>query len=488
MARIDLLLVNPGSRLQMYGRLGSTFSGIEPPLWCGLTAAFVRKYGYTVRIIDADAEDLSPELVADKIVEEEPVLVDIVVMGINPSASSTPKMTAVRETVNALRARATGINIILSGLHPSALPERTLREEQVDFVCQGEGFYTIRDLVKALTSGRGIEEIKGLWYRKNGDIVFNGPSELVKDLDEIPFIAWDLLPMDKYRAHNWHCFENLRHRKPYAAIYTGLGCPFNCSYCNIHALYNDRPGIRYRSPEKVVEEIGLLVKDYGIRNLKIADELFVLNEERVNRICDMIIEAGYKLNIWAYARVDTINKPILKKMKEAGVNWLCFGIESADRGVLEGVSKRIAEKNIENAIEMVKNAGIYVIGNFLFGLPDDNLETMKATLNLAKKLNCEYVNFYVVMAYPGSKLYKDALEKGVRLPERWHGYTQLSEDTLPLPTKYIGARDVLIFRDQAFYDYFSSPRYLEMIQNKFGQEVVRHIREMLKHRIKRRYV
>jgi radical SAM superfamily enzyme YgiQ (UPF0313 family) len=487
---LDLLLVNPGGRGQVYDKLSSTLSGIEPPLWCGLPAGFIREHGYSVKIIDAEAENWSPEHVAEKIAEYNPLLVGIIVLGANPSASSTPKMTAVNETLTALKKKASHIKTLLGGLHPSALPERTLREEEVDFVCQGEGFYTILQLLEVLKSSedKGDYEINGLWYVKDGKVISNPQVPLIKNLDELPFVAWDLLPLDKYRAHNWHCFDHIDQRQPYAVIYTSLGCPFNCSYCNIHALYNGKPSIRYRSPEKVVEEVDFLVKNYNVRNLKVIDELFVLRKDHVMRICDLIIKGGYDLNMWCYARVDTVSEPMLRKMKQAGINWVAYGIESASKEVRKGVAKKIEQDRIKRAVEMTHSAGIHIIGNFIFGLPDDDFETMQETLNMAKELNFEYINFYTAMAYPGSQLYEDALREGVKLPETWHGYSQYSEETLPLPTKYLSSADVLRFRDSAFKEYYSNPKYIEMIREKFGPKVVEHIEEMLKHEIHRKFV
>lgn len=486
---VDLILVNPGNPKKVYGKLRSNLSGIEPPYWCALIGAFIREKGYSVKIIDSDAENLSPQETVERIIEYNPLLVNIVVMGTNPSASSTPKMPAVREYLEIIKEKRPDIKVILSGLHPSSLPERTLREEKTDFVCQGEGFLTTLNLLKCMKEKRDIEKenIKGLWYKKGEEIISGGYEEMIMDIDSLPLPAWDLLPMEKYRAHNWHCFENLDERGNYAAIYTSFGCPFNCSYCNIKALYNNKPGIRYKSPERVIEEIDQLVKKYNIKNLKIADELFVLNKERVNKICDYIIEKGYKLNIWAYARIDTVDEEILKKLKKAGFNWLCYGIESASERVREGVSKKIKQDRIEKVIEMTKRAGINVLGNFIFGLPDDDYETMRETLNLAKKLKCEYVNFYVAMAYPGSELYNYAISNKIKLPDTWTGFSQLSEDTFPLPTKYLKPEEVLKFRDEAFYEYYSDPEYLKMIEEKFGQRVVEHIKEMLKIKIKRKY-
>ena len=489
MTDLDILLINPGARSQVYGKLGSSLSGIEPPIWCGLIAGFIREKGYSVKIIDAEADNLSPEDTAAKISEYNPRLAGIVVLGSNPSASSTPKMTAVGEVLTALKKDAPHIKTFLSGLHPSALPEQTLREEKVDFICQGEGFYTILQLLEELKENEGATDydISGLWYIKDNEVISNPPAPLIEYLDELPFVAWDLLQMDIYRAHNWHCFDHIEQRDRYAVIYTSFGCPFNCTYCNIHAMYNDKPGIRYRSPEKVVEEIDFLVKNYNIKNLKILDELFVLNTNRVMHICDLIIQRDYKLNIWVYARVDTVNEFLLKKMKQAGINWVAFGFESASNQVRNGVSKKFNHDSVQKAIEMTRAVGINIIGNFIFGLPDDNLETMRETLDMAKKYNFEYVNFYTAMAYPGSKLYHEALQKGIKLPEQWHGYSQYGEDTLPMPTKYISAAEVLRFRDSAFMEYFNNPKYLEMIRDKFGQNVVEHIKGMLNHKIYRKF-
>ncbi len=294
--------------------------------------------------------------------------------------------------------------------------------------------------------------------------------------------------MKKYRAHNWHCFGHLKQRQPYAVIFTSLGCPYNCSYCNIHTFYNGKPGIRFRSPENIIKEIDLLVKKYGIKNIKFLDELFAINEERVNSICDLIIERGYDLNIWAYARINTVNENMLKKMKKAGINWLCYGIESGSKKIRVGVSKLGFEQDtIRKVIKMTQDAGIYILGNFIFGLPDDDLETIQETFDMAKELNCEYINFYATMAYPGSKLYETAVKQGVKLPENWLGFAQLNAETLPLATKYLSGEDVLRFRDKAFKDYYSNPQYLKMIEEKFGREAVSHINEMLKYKIKRKF-
>jgi radical SAM superfamily enzyme YgiQ (UPF0313 family) len=315
-------------------------------------------------------------------------------------------MTAIRPLLNHIKGRNLPCKTFLFGIHPSALPESTLREEAVDLVVRGEAFYPVEKLLRALLSGEDASTIKGLCFLRNDRFIDNGWADVVQALDGLPSPAWDLLPMAKYRAHNWHCLDDVTRRSPYGVIYTSLGCPFHCDYCNVHAMYGGYPGIRFRGPGRVLEDIDRLYQNYKIRHLKILDELFVVNEGRVMEICDLLIERDYGLNIWAYARVDTVTGKVLEKLKKAGVNWLAFGIEAGADAVRQGVSKgRFDKERIRKAVAMSHEAGIHVLGNFMFGLPDDDMDTMKETLSLARELECEYVNFYTTMAYPGSALY-----------------------------------------------------------------------------------
>jgi radical SAM superfamily enzyme YgiQ (UPF0313 family) len=178
---------------------------------------------------------------------------------------------------------------------------------------------------------------------------------------------------------------------------------------------------------------------------------------------------------------------MIDKLKEAGFNWLAFGIEAASEHVRDGVQKGFEQEQVFTTLQKVRSAGINVIGNYIFGLPDDDMDSMQATLDLALELNCEFGNFYSTMAYPGSPLYQVALASGWRLPETWSGYSQHSVDTLPLPTKHLTAGQVLAFRDRAFQIYFSSPSYMQMIRSRFGEETVQHIQQMMSHKLERKY-
>lgn len=487
--KIDIVFINPGDRKQIFQGLGQNIAGIEPPYWIAAMAAFLRNKGFKVAIIDANAENWTPEETAKKVQEYSPLLAAVIVYGSQPSAS-TQNMSISGKICRALKA-GTNAKIAIGGLHPTALPERTLIEESVDFLIEGEGPFTLTALLEKLKDGdQDYSRVPGLWYREDNKIKNNPRAPLAHNLDEmLPIAAWDLLPMEKYRAHNWHCFDDIGNRMPYAAIYTSLGCPYSCVFCCINTPFG-KPGIRYRSPEIVVREIELLVKKYGVKNIKIIDELFVLNEKHYMTIVDLLIKRlinkGYPLNFWAYARVDSIKFENLQKMKKAGINWLGLGIESANEVVRDGANKMMRRKDIKDVVRLIQDAGIRVGANYIFGLPDDTLGTMQETLDFALELNAELANFYCAMAYPGSKLYEIAIKKGWELPKEWHGYSQHSYETLPLPTKYLSAKEVLKFRDEAFHKYFENPRYLKMIEEKFGKKVSEHIREMTKIKLKRK--
>jgi anaerobic magnesium-protoporphyrin IX monomethyl ester cyclase len=492
----ELALVNPGSRAKIYQSLGARLTAVENPVWAGLIATFVRTKGYTVAIVDAEGDELTPDQAAARVVALKPKLVAAVVYGHQPSAS-TQNMTGASAIVTAVKTLDGDLPVLMVGGHVASLPERTLEEEACDFVSRDEGLYTIVDLLEAYRNEAypSLKNIRGLVYRDHGAAVTNPAAPLVKDLDaDMPGVAWDLLPMSRYRAHNWHCFGHLQ-REPYAALYTTLGCPYHCSFCCIQAPFKhgeEAAGLnaavnsyRFWSPARVIQEIDLLVNTYGVRNIKFADEMFVLNQRHVLGICDLIIERGYDLNIWAYARVDTVKDGMLDKLKRAGFNWLALGIEAADDRVLTDVDKRYEVHEVYDTVRKIKEAGINIIGNYIFGLPEDTLETMQQTLDLALDLNCEFANFYSAMAYPGSPLYDEAVRRGWELPESWSGYSQHAVNTLPLPTRHLPAGEVLRFRDHAFNVYYSHKPYLDLVLRKFGEDTLAHVRDMTSHRLER---
>lgn len=469
----DIVLIHPDAARAIYQGLADDLAAIEPPTWCRMIAGWLRSHAVDVEIIDQEAEGLTPDEVRARVVKSGAPLAAIVVVGHQPSAS-TQQMTGVRALAMAL----VGFKTIIVGHHASALPERTLEEEPVDYVCDGEGPLTLLGLV----NGDPLENIPGLVWLGNG-IVKNPRAPLI-NIDELHGDVWDLLPMERYRAHTWQCLDGSP-RQPYASIYTTLGCPFKCSFCMIN-VFQHANTYRRRTPAKVVEQVDRLYREYGVRTFKIADEMFVLDPKHYLPICEGLAALPYahELNIWAYARIDTVKPETLFLMRRAGIRWLALGIESGSAHVRDGAEKALDEVDIRYIVRAIQAAGINVIGNFIFGLPDDTMESMQSTLALAKGLSIEFANFYSAMAYPGSPLFDAANPSD--LPTSWSGYSQHSYDTRPLPTATLSSAQILAFRDYAFANFFNDPDYLYSIERKFGMRAAEHIRVMTEHPLPRK--
>jgi radical SAM superfamily enzyme YgiQ (UPF0313 family) len=484
--RPDVLLVFPNNRHRAFGPLSKHAAAVSVPVQLGLTATYCRSAGLSVAVLDADAENLDAAETAQRVAAMRPALALLSTDSLN--SGDVTKMAATSETLRALRTLApAGIPTAVEGVVPSAFPERMLREEGADFAIVGEAFEPVVDLVRAIRGGALPKEpIAGVAFIEDDALVDGGRRPLVDGPEELPAVAWDLLPMDRYRAHHWHCFDRLDRRQPYASIYTNLGCPYNCTFCNVNVVYGG-PNFRPRSVDSVLAEIDLLVGRYGVHNLRIVDNVFTIRPDLCEELCDRIAARGHDLNMWVYARVETIRSAeLLRKMKRAGINWVAYGIEAGSAEVRKDVSKSSNQSVIDRAIDMTREAGIHIVGNFIFGLPEDTHETMRQSLDMAKAYNFEYANFYSAMAYPGTALHEQALREGIPLPESWSGYGQYSEDALPLRTRHLSAAEVLRFRDDAFVEYNSSPRYQQLVERKFGSDAVAWLRELVKVRLPRK--
>ncbi|MBI4026619.1 MAG: cobalamin B12-binding domain-containing protein [Verrucomicrobia bacterium] len=488
--KLDALIINPGALESIYQELSRTIAAVEPPIWTALLANHLRHKGYSVAIMDCEGEWLSAPEAAARIAAYDPRLIVVAVYGQQPSAS-TQNMHGAGLLCKAIKQLDPDRKILLVGGHVAALPEQTLREEAADFVCQGEGPATIRGLLESdMETPEHLARVPGLWHRKDGQPVFSSPARLIGSEElsaELPGMAWDILPMKNYRAHNWHCFGHISQRQPYASLYTSLGCPFHCSFCCINAPFGGS-GFRHWDPAFTITQFDLLAEQYGVRNVKIADEMFVLKERHFLELCRLLKDHNHGFNIWAYSRIDTVKPGHLRALKDAGVNWLVLGIESHSKYVRDGVTKgRFTGEDIARVVRQIQEAGIQVMGNYIFGLPDDDFDSMQVTLDMAIDLKTEWANFYSAMAYPGSQLYQFAVANQWRLPETWLGYSQHARETLPLPTKHVSAGEVLAFRDRAWEIYFTNPGYLSCVKAKFGEETLQHVVEMTRYKLKRKF-
>ncbi len=496
MKQIDVLFVHPNASKKIYQDLSKDFSAIEPPIWAGMLTSHCLKRGFAAEILDCEALHLDEAQSAQRVKEYNPRLVCVVVYGQQPSASSQNMEGAV-SLAEAVKAVWPTAKVLFVGGHVAALPKEVLtRHACVDMVCQNEGVYTISNLLKTNLVDK-LDQVDGLGYRREGNILLNKPSPIVSKWDlpqELPGIAWDKLPMDRYRTSLWHSYPNGCKRQPFAALYTSLGCPMRCSFCMINIInrqeneYADGSAVfRYWEPEFIIQEFDRFAR-MGIKNVKIADELFVLNINHFMKLCELIIARGYDFNIWCYSRVDTVKEKYLETLKKAGVNWLALGIESGNTTVRKDVTKgRFEDVDIRDVVRKIRDHDINVIANYIFGLPEDTLETMQGTLDLAMEMNTEEANFYSAMAYPGSPLYGQAVEHGWKLPERYAGFSQHSYDAQPLPTRHLAAEQVLEFRDNAWMKYHTNPKFLDLLKQKFGptaaEETLRSTQIKLKRKI-----
>jgi len=324
-----------------------------------------------------------------------------------------------------------------------------------------------------------VDKIAGLSYLRNARYTENKDVPLIKDLDILPMIDWDAMHPSKYRAHNWHCFGDVNNRTPYAIVWTSFGCPYKCNFCCINNLFGKRTQ-RFRSIDSVIREISILVEKHNIRHLKILDELFVTHPKRIEEFCDKLEEKNYDLHMWSFARADTINRHLLKRLKKVGMDWISYGFESTNPKILKDISKGYS-CNFDEVIKMTQDEGIYICADVMFGMWEDDMDTLKSTYDFLVKHNFEWVNMYPVFAYPGTELYERIEE-----PKSWKVYALYGYECIPAGTKYLSPKEVLKFRDEAFVKYHNREEYLKMMENKFGSETKEHIVRMLKISLRRR--
>lgn len=490
---IDLLIINPNSK-ELYQTV-SSYSAIEPNIWAGLLANSVRdEFGVAIYDLEADAPQSNLEF-SRRIFDYNPKLILFVVTGQNPNAS-TASMSGAIASAELIKFWRPDIPIAFVGPHVNALPHETLAYQCVDIAFTNEGVYALKNLLR---NKRNPDGVKGIWYKKEGEIVINSPEIVVPQErleQDLPGVAYDLMPsLSKYRTSFWHT-NYMGDVTPFASIYTSLGCFAKCSFCMINSINRNSNDLqlsaadfnvfRYWNPEFTIKQLEYLASK-GVKHLKIADEMFVYRPKHFLTLCDLIIERGLKFNIWAYSRVDTCKPQYLEKLKAAGVNWLALGIESANQEVRQEIDKgRFKEINIREVVKSIQDAGINVIGNYIVGLGHDNWTTVQQTLNLAMELNTESMNIYCATALPGSPLYLERKQAGKNLPQKFSEFGFLSYDHIPSDTDFLSAKEVLAFRDYFYDAYFSNPRYLTLVQNKFGVKAVENIKKMTAVKLKRK--
>jgi anaerobic magnesium-protoporphyrin IX monomethyl ester cyclase len=492
---LDVLIIAPSAARKLYQDLSTDFSAKEPNIWAGLLASAVRSRGFGVAIHDMEVE---PDI--QKVADYKAKLVLFAVTGQNPNAS-TASMTGAIDAIPHIKELLPEAKVAFVGPHVNALPLEVLEKHpQIDIVFTNEGVYALINILSTDLSEDALKNTNGIAYRSGDSININAPEQIVpQELleQDMPGVAFDLMPsLDKYRTSSWHANFIDEDRSPFASIYTSLGCIYKCEFCMINIINridndpekasSDFNKFRYWDPHFTIKQLDYLA-EHGVKQLKIADEMWVLKPKHFMVLADLIIERDYGFNIWAYTRIDTVKPQYLEKLKAAGVNWLAIGIEAGNQEIRREITKgKFEDINIREVTKMIQDAGINVCANYIFGLGHDSWDTMQETLNLALELNAENHNMYAATSLPGSPLYLKAKQEGWELPQEYSGFGFLSYDHIPSRTYNLEAKEVLAFRDYAFHACFESPRYLSMIQNKFGSVAVENIKKMTDIKLKRK--
>ena len=303
-----------------------------------------------------------------------------------------------------------GYSTVLGGWHPSFDHYEVLKNSFVDVIVRGEGEITFREIIK----NRNLEEIKGISYKDNGNIMNNPDRPLIKDLNKLP------LPARKLRnKRSYHQIFQM----PIDVIETSRGCPFKCTFCNIHLFY--RGTYRTKSIERVIQELKIISSQKKGQNVLIVDDNFTANMKRVEKICDLIIKEGIKLDFICQSRIDVIknNPNIIKKMSKAGF-WLFFlGIESFNQKSLNDIHKQVKFSDIVEAIKILHNNEIVTIGSLLVGSSfEEEEKDTDIMIKIVRKLGIDFPLYSIMTPLPGTKFRDDLIEKDYLLSNNWSDY------------------------------------------------------------------
>ncbi len=395
---------------------------VSQQLGLAYVAAALEKEGHQISMIDCVAEDWKDAHNEDgrkyaglSFAELREKIMDISPDAVGITTFTSQKWSAL-QAANIAKDIDKKIVVFMGGPHISVRLEDCLSNENVDFVVMGEGEISTVEAISALQNGNSLSKVKGIGFKENGRIMINGRRELIENLDELPFPARHLLPMEKYFEAARSMQTARASNKRWASMITSRGCPYSCIFCSIHLSMGKK--WRSRSPENVIKEIEELVSKYGIEEINFEDDNMSLNRQRMEKICDMVIDRkiNIKWNCPNGLRADTLDELLLRKMKAAG----CTGIfVAAESGVQEVVDKIVGKgldlKKVENAVLLCKKVGISVGVFFVLGLPGEKKDDMKKTIEFGRKLRkmgAGACSFFVANPFYGTRLHDIARKSG----------------------------------------------------------------------------
>lgn len=381
------------------------------PLGLGYLAAVLRENGHQVGLYDAAIEDEPLETVVRRGAYEL-----LAISAVTPLIVDAWTM--------AKEGQRLGMTTVLGGPHLTLMPEESIGPEhpEVDYVIKGEAEESVIEFVDAL-EGRGtLETVHGLYWRRNGEMVVNAPARLVPDLDTIPYPAHDLYKIGRY-ANLQPLTDGLDKKARAYTIMTSRGCPYKCTYCSKPITGNTwRP----RSVENVIGEWRWLVRDLRATEIGLTDDIWNLKLDRAKALCRAIIAEGLNTVPWVTVhgmKVNHTDPELFQLMKAAGCKRVGFGVESGDPHILRDVVKKGQTVDmVRNAFRWARDAGLQTMGFFIFGMPEENEESMEKTIRLALELDPDLANFMLATPYPGTEMYDVIKEHGNIFANEWEDY------------------------------------------------------------------
>jgi len=372
-----------------------------PHLGLAYIAAILERQGHQVTILDVNLEG---EKKTERFLQSGYDFIGL-------SATSFTFNQAV-ETARKIKVSNNDVITVLGGPHVPIGMETTLESPHLDYAIHGEGELTILELTELLEKNRKpkprvLSAIKGLIFRDGGRVVANPKRARIDNLDKLPFPAFHLFHMDKYAIY---------------PLLTSRGCPFGCSFCAVKAIWGT--AWRHRNPENLIQEIDHARKRYNWEKkpFNFMDDSFNVSPDRVINLCDLIISRGMNIQWFTHGlRADKVPLDLAYKMKEAGCIGVSVGIESASNDVLKKIKKKETIEDISQGCQNLARAGIRTEAQFMIGNPGDTLETVKESIEFAKRHHFYRVGFYLALPYPKTELWDYVKEKGWFLRE---DYTQ----------------------------------------------------------------
>lgn len=414
---MKVLFTTPPITLEeRYGSLAGAGSA-APSLGILLLAAVARREGHEVVVLEAAALNLGLATTLARVVAARPE-----VLGISTTTLSIFHAHALAEGAKRL---LPGLRTVLGGPHVSAAPEETMRRfPAFDFAVLGEGEETLVALLAALAAGSDLAAIKGILYRVGDDLQTTAPRPFLRDLDQLPLPAWDLLEGFPER----YAPAPFKVRKlPAASLVTSRGCPNHCIFCDRSVFGAQCHG---HSADYVVTMMQSLHRDYGVCEFSFEDDTFITFKKRLREICQQLIERKAGLSWTCLGRVDHVTPENLELMRSAGCWQISYGIESGSQPILGAIGKGVTLAQIRAGIDATRKAGILAKGFFIVGHPGETLETLQQTIDFALELPLNDISVTMLTPFPGTELYRRAAEFG-QFDDDWSKLNLLNAVFIP---------------------------------------------------------